>query len=185
MNCQELLHILEKGEDSRHQFKEKFNSIDNLTVEISAFANTDGGEIIIGGSNDGKLTGLSKKDVDRFNQWIANATTHKIDKPIFAKTKILICEGKRILIVHVPQGLNKPYVVNRTDVWGKVGADKRWAPIEEVLRLAQTSGLVYADEMETSAIFDDFDLEFFEKRYQKFYQKELGQLDVPVSKVIE
>ena len=184
MNCQELLHILEKGEDSRHQFKEKFNSIDNLAVEISAFANTDGGKIIIGVANDGKLTGLSKKEVDRLNQWIANATTHKIDKPIFVKTEILICEGKRILIIHVPLGLNKPYAVNRTDVWVKVGADKRRAPIEEVLRLAQTSGVVYADEMETSATFDDFDLEFFEKRYQKFYQEELGQLDVPVERLL-
>jgi hypothetical protein len=33
MDHHDLLLILERGEDSYHQFKAKFESIDNLTVE--------------------------------------------------------------------------------------------------------------------------------------------------------
>ncbi len=69
MECNELLDILNRGEDSAHQFKENFTSIDNLAVEISALANTDGGKIIIGVSDKGKLTGLSQEDIHRLNQW--------------------------------------------------------------------------------------------------------------------
>ena len=43
MDCIELLEILDKGEDTTHQFKANFTSIDALAVEISAFANTGWG----------------------------------------------------------------------------------------------------------------------------------------------
>lgn len=185
MDCIELLDILERGEDSYHQFKRNFNSIDNLAVEISAFANTDGGIIVVGVSNDGNLIGLSKDDIERLNQWISNATIAKIDKPIFVKTEILMCEDKRILIIYVPRGRNKPYAVNRTDVWVKAGSDKRRAPIEEVLRLAQTTGLLFADEMETEATIEDFDLDFFERKYKEFYEEELENSEIPFEKLLE
>lgn len=184
MDCIELLEILNRGEDSKHQFKENFNSIDQLVVEISAFANSDGGVIIIGASNAGELVGISKQDVGRLNQWISNATTQKIDKQIFVKTEILVCDDQRILVIQVPRGMNKPYAVNRIDVWVKSGADKRRAPIEEVLRLAQTFGLVYADELETEAIFKDFDLDFFKDRYKRYYQEKLEKLKIPIEKLL-
>ncbi|MEZ4529375.1 MAG: ATP-binding protein [Desulfobacterales bacterium] len=179
MNCSELSEILDRGEDTTHQFKVNFTSIDALAAEMGAFVNTDGGMIIIGASDTGDPVGVSKEDIARLNQWIANAATHKFDKQIFVKTEILICDGKRILIIHVPRGVNKPYAVNRLDVWVKNGADKRRAPIEEVLRLAQTSGILFADETETDATPDDFDEEFFKSRYRKFYQEELEDLGIP------
>jgi ATP-dependent DNA helicase RecG len=167
MNCKEFLEIIDRGEDYTHQFKENFSHIDKLAVEISAFANSEGGMIIIGVTDSGDLKGLSKEDVGRLNQWISNSTTEKIDKQIFVKTEVLTCREKRILIIHVPRGLNKPYAVNRVDVWVKSGADKRRAPIEEVLRLAQTTGLFYADELETEATMQDFDTDFFLKHYEQ------------------
>jgi predicted HTH transcriptional regulator len=70
------------------------------------------------------------------------------------------------------------------DVWVKSGADKRRAPIEEVLRLAQTSGLFYADELETEALVEDFDSEFFLKHYKEYYQEEFDQLDIPLEQLL-
>ncbi|RMG27120.1 MAG: transcriptional regulator [Methanobacteriota archaeon] len=185
MNCAELLDILDRGEDSSHQFKENFASIDNLAVEISAFANTDGGMIIIGVSDSGKLIGLRKADIQRLNQWISNAVTNKIDKPIDVTTEILSCEGKRILVVRIPRGIDKPYAVNRTDVWIKKGADKRRASIEEVLRLAQSVGLVYADETPTSATLNDFDKEFFVRWYRENLNKDPEQIGIPFERLLK
>ncbi|MDZ7359107.1 MAG: putative DNA binding domain-containing protein [candidate division KSB1 bacterium] len=184
MDCKELLDILNRGEDSAHQFKENFTSIDNLAVEISAFANTDGGQIIIGVSDRGALLGLSQEDIHRLNQWISNATTSKIDKAIYVKTEILACEGRRLMIIHVPRGSNKPYAVNRVDVWVKNGADKRRAPIEEVLRLAQTSGLHFADELEIDAGMEDFDKEFFLRRYKKYYKEGFEKLGISLEQLL-
>jgi len=184
MDCIELLAILNRGEDSTYQFKENFTSIDNLTVEISAFANTDGGMIIIGVSDRGKLMGLGQEDIHRLNQWTSNATTNKIDKSIYVKTEILVCDDKRIMIIHVPRGSNKPYAVNRVDVWVKSGADKRRAPIEEVLRLAQASGLHFADELEIDAAIADFDKNFFQRRYKKYYKEGFDKLGLSLEQLL-
>jgi predicted HTH transcriptional regulator len=175
---------LNRGEDSAHQFKENFTSIDNLAVEISAFANTDGGKIIIGVSDKGKLMGLSQEDIHRLNQWTSNATTGKLDKPIYVKTEILVGDDKRIMIINVPRGSNKPYAVNRVDVWVKSGADKRRAPIEEVLRLAQTSGLHFADELEIDATIVDFDKDFFQRRYKKYYKDGFEKVGISLEQLL-
>lgn len=184
MDCAELQNILERGEDSSHQFKENFTSIDSLAVEISAFANTDGGMIIIGVSDSGDLSGLGKEDIQRLNQWISNAASQKIDKPVYVKTEVLVCGGKRIMTIQVPRGSNKPYAVNRVDVWVKSGADKRRAPIEEVLRLAHGSGLFFADELETEATIKNFDIEFFTRRYKRYYKEELERLGIPIEQLL-
>jgi len=184
MDCEEVLKILDRGEDSQNQFKQRFDSIDKLAAEIVAFANSAGGLIIIGISDQGELVGLSKEDVSQLNQWISNATGDKIDKQIFVNTEILQCTKKRIMIIKVPRGLNKPYAINRTDVWIKSGADKRRAPIEEILRLAQDSGLHYADEVETKATFSDFDIDFFIKKYKELYQEEIEELNIPIQQLI-
>ncbi len=184
MNCDQLEEILNRGEDSNHQFKANFKSIDQLAVEISALANSDGGMIIIGVSDECDLIGISKKDVSRLNQWISNATSNKIDKQIFVKTEINICDKKRILIIQVPRGINKPYAVNRVDVWVKSGADKRRAPVEEILRLAQTSGFLYADESETETTVDDIDLDFFKDRSHTFYQEKIERLEIPIKTLL-
>ncbi len=184
MDCIELLEIIEQGEDTTHQFKANFSSIDALAVEISAFANTEGGMLLVGVSDAGEPAGLSKEEIRDLNQWISNATTNKLDKQLFVKTEVLRCEGKRILVIHVPRGTNKPYAVNRVDVWVKSGADKRRAPIEEVLRLAQTSGILFADELETDALMADFDETFFQQKYQQFYQEEFNKLGIPIKNVL-
>lgn len=185
MDCIELLEILDRGEDSQHQFKENFNSIDNLAVEISAFVNSDGGMIIIGATNSGEIVGISREDVDRLNQWISNATSSKIEPPIFVKTEILMCDKKRALIIHVPRGKHKPYCVNKVEFWVKNGADKRRATREELLRLMQASKLMCADELETDATFEDFDTDYFLERYKKYYKEELEDIEIPITKLLE
>jgi len=47
MNKIELLEIVKKGEDSYTEFKEEKVHSDKLAAEIVAFANTEGGNLII------------------------------------------------------------------------------------------------------------------------------------------
>lgn len=63
MNLNELKAIISRGEDSHHQFKEDIRNHDSLAAEMVAFSNSRGGQIFIGVSNKGNLTGLSSKDV--------------------------------------------------------------------------------------------------------------------------
>jgi ATP-dependent DNA helicase RecG len=66
MDCRKLLQIIKKGEDSKTQFKVKIDSVNGLTAEIGAFANTEGGRIIIGVSDNGEIVGID--DINTLNQ---------------------------------------------------------------------------------------------------------------------
>ncbi|MFC1762870.1 RNA-binding domain-containing protein [Planctomycetota bacterium] len=73
MTKQELQKLVAHGEDSHLQFKEDLRNADSLATEMVAFSNGDGGRILIGVSDNGKLPGLSRADVERINQQFISA----------------------------------------------------------------------------------------------------------------
>jgi predicted HTH transcriptional regulator len=178
MECHELIEMVRKGEDSFRQFKEKVDSIDKLAVELSAFANSEGGCLVVGVTDRGELAGIDREEAGRLNQWIANAASSKIEPPLFVRTEILICEEKRLLIVHVPRGPHKPYAVNKMEFWVKNGADKRRATREELFRLMQSSRLLFADEIETDADLTRFDQKYFDWFCARYYKEPIEGFEI-------
>jgi len=186
MDITELKERILAGEDSEHQFKENFSSIDNLAAEITAFANTQGGRIIVGVNDHGEICGLSPEDIRRLNQWIANATAQKIEHPIFVRTQtMLIDQSSVILIIEVPLGSHKPYCVNKSDFWVKNGADKRRATREELFRLIQSSHRLFADEMLTDISATDIDRLWFSHFYQMTFGEELNESEIRDQTLLE
>lgn len=185
MNQSEFRQEVEKGEDSFRQFKEKFSSIDQLAAEIAAFANSQGGTIFLGVIDDGKLIGINKDSIKHLNQWISNATSQKIDPPLFVQTENLLIEDKKVMIINVPQGGHKPYCVNKSDYWVKTGADKRRASREELFRLMQASARLYADEMITAQEIGDFDFIYFTEIYRQIFEQDLEDLHVSRQQLLQ
>lgn len=146
MEALELLELVQKGESSLVQFKEAINNINQLSQEFSALANTEGGIILIGVSDSGEIKGLSADQIHKLNQWISNAASQHIKPPISPLTEIVAIGNQNILVVKIPSGYSKPYYTNEGVAYVKMGADKRIAPPEEILRLFQSSGKIYADE---------------------------------------
>ncbi len=172
MDARELLDLVKLGEDSQTQFKAVFNSPSALAAEISAFANARGGRIVVGVTDRGEIKGLSDEEVCRLNQMISNVCTQNIDPNISVTTENIQYENKIVVVIDVPIGPNKFYVANGSDIWVKVGADKRRARREEMQRLLQESARLYADEqiMPGYGMKDlDLDLvtEFVEKRLEE------------------
>jgi ATP-dependent DNA helicase RecG len=88
----------------------------------------------------------------------------------------------------LPRGLNKPYAVNKTEFWVKNGADKRRATREELFRLLQASNTLFADEMETEATVEDFDITYFtwfHNETKKEYEKELAKIGISLAGLLE
>ena len=184
MDIKQLEGILKKGEDSFCQFKTNFTSIDNLAVEIAAFANSQGGKIIVGVDDLGTVIGLSMQDVQRLNQWISNASAQKIEPPLFVKTEIILIGEERILIIDTPRGVNKPYGVNKNQFWVKNGADKRRASREELFRLMQSSSRLFADEMSTNVHQDDIDMLYFSDFYNHTFDEDLNDVNISIHSLL-
>ncbi len=146
MTEQELRDIVELGEDSHTQFKKNFSSPDAIAAEIGAFANSAGGRILVGVSDNGEITGLSGEDVSRLNQMVSNVCSQKVEPSLEVRTENTRVDGKIVMLIKVPMGRNKFYLSNGQDIWVKIGADKRRAKREEMKRLLQESANLYADE---------------------------------------
>ena len=63
MDKTELKKIISRGEDSRLQFKEDLRSTDQLAAEMVAFSNSEGGRILVGVSDKGKVIGIPSSEV--------------------------------------------------------------------------------------------------------------------------
>ncbi len=187
MNLKELKKIIAKGEDSHHQFKEDVRNGDSLAAEMVAFSNSRGGLLFIGVSNKGVLTGLSKADVDRLNQLISNTANQHVRSPIAVKTENIALNSYRVVIVvTIPEGIDKPYFDHQGIIWLKSGADKRRVNSkEELRRLFQEVDLLHADEIPVRAGVEILNEELLSKFFKKTYQAIFPKTTIEKFKLLE
>ena len=179
MNIEELKKIAEKGEDGLLQFKSDVTNTDSLAAEMAAFANSNGGMILIGITDHGDLRGLTKEDVRRVNSLISNSASQHVRSPLSVKSENILLKGGRVIIVvTVPPGIDKPYFDKNGVIWLKCGSDKRRVNSkEELRRLFQASDQFHADELPTKANVSDLDRE----RLREFLNNK-HRIDIPDSK---
>lgn len=123
----EILTLLSQGENRSNRFKKNLYNSDALASEIVAFSNGEGGRLFIGVDSDGTLVGLSKSDVQRINPLIASAADSLVSPPASVITQVTIIEERRILIMEVEEGLNKPYQDKNGVFWVMSSCGKRKA----------------------------------------------------------
>ena len=183
---QQLETILAQGEDSQHQFKRNVTNVDSLAAELVAFANAGGGHLIIGVEDDSSVTGLSREDIARLNQLLSNASSQHVRPPVHPTTQNMTLAQGMIMVVTVPEGLNKPYMDNQGRIWVKAGSDKRHVTArEEIQRMFQAGGLVYAEEtLIRDSSSKDLNSLLFSHYIQHRYGKTLNELELPLDQII-
>ncbi|WP_322880978.1 RNA-binding domain-containing protein [Pandoraea sputorum] len=186
METTELIDLLSLGEDSRQQFKVDMTNADALAAEIVAFCNTAGGRIFIGVNDDGSVRGLSGGDVARLNQLIANAASQVVRPAVNPLTENVPHPNGTVMVVSIPEGVNKPYMDKNGAIWVKNGSDKRRATSrEELQRLFQQAGLVHADETPVAGLgAGDVDMPYFEEFFEQQFGEPLAQHNQPLPQLL-
>ncbi len=186
METVEIMTILAQGEDSKNQFKKDFSNADALAAELVAFSNALGGKIFIGVDDDGAVVGLNAQNIQRINQLLSNTASQNARPSINPLTEIATIDEKRILIVDVAKGGNKPYQDKNGVIWVKNGADKRRATSrEEIQRLFQEAGMVHADIAPVNDMtINDLDIPYFKAFFQKRYGKSLDEQQIPFEQLL-
>jgi len=174
MNAIELLDIINTGETSKVQFKETMPHPDSIAAEMAAFTNTMGGMILFGiKDKTGEIIGLSYEEIQKYSQDIGNYATNNIVPGIYVKTEVIPVDyngEKKILIIYVDEGINKPYKDLNRDVWVKQGSDKRRVTDNaEMLRLFQQGSHLLADEIE---VYDTSIEDINPKLFRDYFEKE-------------
>ena len=187
MGALELQDIINKGESSQVQFKERVDDAYKLATEMVAFSNSKGGLLIIGvNAKTGSLNGLSFRDIEATNQLLSNAASDNVKSPIVIFTEQVSINGNTLLVAFIKEGSDKPYRDNKGIVWVKNGSDKRKAVSnDELLRMLQSSGNLAADEEAVAnTSIDDIDIDFFKEFVKKKTGKSFGELGQAIVQIL-
>ena len=180
METSELLEIIARGEDGRHQFKANFTNVNAMAAELVAFSNSGGGRIIIGVSDDGSFSGLTRHDMGRLNQMVSNAASQSVRPAINPESENISVPEGLVMVVRVPDGVSKPYMDKDGAIWVKSGSDKRKATSrEEIQRMFQDANLIHGDEIPAAGLtVADLDSDYFWAFFNKYLNESAEDLEI-------
>ena len=156
----ELLEIIANGESSGVEFKRDDLRPEQLAKEIVALANFQGGRLLLGVEDDGRITGIQR---DGLETWVMDTVfgryVHPLILPFYEEVEL--DDGKRVAVVSVTQGTAKPYVLrnnNREEIYIRVGSTSRLATREQQARLFESGGMLHAEILPVSGTsFENLD----------------------------
>lgn len=187
MEPTELLEIIARGEDGKHQFKQNVSNEISLAQEMVAFSNSGGGMIFVGVRDDGSIAGLASEDMARLGGVISNAASQHIVPPINPNTQAVPTPKGIVMVVSVVDGVGKPYMHKDGAIWVKCGTDKRKATSrEEIQRMFQSSGLIHGDEIPANGLtVADLDMDYFKRFFERAFAESTEDQENPLPKILE
>ena len=148
--------LIQTGEGYHLEFKKSLDK--SFAAEICAFANATGGKILIGVADDKTITGTIADNITRSRiQDVINQIEPKID------AKISIADN--IIVVDVPEGMEKPYGCSR-GFFLRIGPNSQKLTRNQIVSFFRKEGRIRFDEMENSKA--DFTKDFDASAFNNF-----------------
>ncbi|NIR51092.1 ATP-binding protein [candidate division KSB1 bacterium] len=144
MNQAELKERIKKGEDFHTELKERLPDRENIAKSIVCFANTDGGDLIVGVSEKNQIVGV--EDLDKTMRLIDDVSLNRCEPPVTVLQETLEIKDRTVLIVRVPKGSHRPYRTRSGRFYVRSTNRCRQASREELLRIFQSDRSVFFDE---------------------------------------
>ncbi len=114
MTLQEVKSLAAKGEGLRIEFKKKATFPEKILRELIAFANTSGGDLLIGVDDDGTISGQRyiEEEVFVMEKAIRELILPALDYELFT---LKINEKKGVAVFKVPMSPNRPHYLKVKD----------------------------------------------------------------------
>ena len=107
-----LLNLIEEGEHQQQDFKYRVDDACKLAKSVSAFANTDGGRLLIGVRDDGHLSGVRSEE----EIYMMHQAAYKYCRPeASVQFDTYHAEGRTIVVATVPPSDKKPVCAQDED----------------------------------------------------------------------
>ena len=152
----ELLRLIRGGEDTFLELKIKLSNPEKIAQEIVALANTAGGTMIFGVSDQLRVEGL--RNPETVQEELVRICRNDIYPAIVPLIDVIAFDsGKRIVALEI-DGKHRPYRTTDGRFYLRIGAEKREARREELSALLdEIRPLGYENIPVTGASEDDFD----------------------------
>jgi len=107
-----IKNLIEQGENQQLDFKFEISGAKKIARTFSAFANTDGGKLLVGVKDNGVISGIRTDEED----YMIESAAHLFCKPaIQYQTRKWNIDGKWVLEVTIPQASKKPMYAKAED----------------------------------------------------------------------
>jgi hypothetical protein len=114
MDYRTLRDLVRQGENEHLEFKLKSNHPEKIVREIVAFANTNGGTLLVGVGDDKTIPGLKFVDEDEYI--LVRAIERYTSPPIhYEIERVSVAEERDVLVFQIPRSREKPHAVKLTD----------------------------------------------------------------------
>lgn len=111
----QLIKLIRQGEHQKQDFKYCITDSRKIAKSLVAFANTDGGSLLIGVKDNGNIVGISSDE----EYYMVEAAARIYSKPAIPfTTRQFVENGKTVLQINVETGKNRPYCAkNEENKW--------------------------------------------------------------------
>ena len=110
-----------------------------ILCDICAFANTNGGSVFVGVSDDPKTPVLGLTKPNEAVEIIRNEVEKKITPPLEVEIDQHVSQGKKVLQITVPVGEDPPYVIDENKIFVRDETDSNLAVRDEIVALVKRS----------------------------------------------
>ncbi len=126
----ELLRLIRGGEDTYLELKVKLSNSDKIAKGIVALANTDGGTMIFGVTDQLRVEGV--RDAEGVQEELARICREEIFPPLLPLLDCISYDnGRRIVVLDI-EGKRRPYRTRDGRFYLRFGAEKREVAREEL-----------------------------------------------------
>lgn len=181
MNRKKVLELIEEGESVHVEFKQRFSTHEKIAKELIAFANTDGGYLLLGVDDNKSIYGIESEKSEY--ELIKEAAEKYCEPPIEFKAYLFEIENKEIMVVHIEESKRKPHRIqdykknldiNTAQVYLRVN-DKSVLASKEMIKILQTQSsekslVNYAIGTNEKIVFDYLD------KHERITVKELSRI---------
>ncbi|MCW5960315.1 MAG: putative DNA binding domain-containing protein [Pyrinomonadaceae bacterium] len=174
----ELLRLIRGGEDTYLELKVKLSNSERVAQEIIAIANTAGGVMIFGVSDQLRIEGVNNPE--GVQEELVKICREEIYPPLIPLLDCISFDnGRRIVVLDIDPK-RRPYRTKDGRFYLRIGAEKRESTREELSDLLEeTRPVAFEDIPVQTATEDDFDdgilWSFAEAFDDEFLQKNLYQ----------
>ena len=150
LDLRNLKHLVRHGEGQRLEFKMKVKFPEKIIKELVAFANSDGGHLFVGVSDEGQIEGSKFVEEDQF---LLEKAISAYCFPAFTYHvyRIPLENGRAVLVYHVFESVDKPHFVQLESdpnpvcyVRVKDRTIKASKEMKQILRRENEDGLTFA-----------------------------------------
>lgn len=113
MNIKKL--ILD-GEGLKVDFKKTIPNYEKIARTLSAFANTNGGKLLVGVEDSGEVTGVKSEEEEKF--MLGTAGSSYCHPPVVPRFEEVYLDNRLVLVAEIPESDTKPHFA--------LGEDRKW-----------------------------------------------------------